>query len=56
MLVKLYRVDPPEWFVGSIGLVFIATAIGSSVLEKTYADHRKKRSIAQKIKTRLIGR
>lgn len=56
MLVKLYHVDPPEWFVGSIGLIFIATAIGSSVLEKTYADHRKKRSIAQKIKTRLIGR
>ena len=53
MLVKLYRVDPPEWFVGSIGLVFIATAISSSVLEKTYADHRKKRSIAQKIKARL---
>ena len=56
MLVKLYHVDPPEWFVGSIGLIFIATAIGSSVLEKTYDDHRKKRSIAQKIKTRLIGR
>ncbi len=34
MLVKLYHVEPPEWFVGSIGLIFVATAIVSSVLEK----------------------
>lgn len=34
MLVKLYHVKPPEWFVGSIGLIFVATAIVSSVLEK----------------------
>lgn len=34
MLIKLYHVEPPEWFVGSIGLIFVATAIVSSVLEK----------------------
>lgn len=34
MLIKLYHIDPPEWFVGSIGLLFVATAIGSSILEK----------------------
>ena len=34
MLVKLYHVDPPEWFVGSLGLVFIVTAVISSVIEK----------------------
>lgn len=34
MLVKLYHVEPPEWFVGSIGLIFVATAVVSSVLEK----------------------
>ncbi len=34
MLVKLYHIEPPEWFVGSIGLIFIATAIVSSILEK----------------------
>lgn len=33
MLVKLYHVEPPEWFVGSLGLVFIATAVVSSILE-----------------------
>ena len=34
MLIKLYHVEPPEWLTGSIGLVFIATAVISSVLEK----------------------
>lgn len=34
MLVKLYHVEPPEWFIGSIGLIFVATAVVSSVLEK----------------------
>lgn len=33
MLIKLYHVEPPEWLVGSVGLVFIATAITSSVIE-----------------------
>lgn len=34
MLVKLYHVEPPEWFVGSIGIIFVATAIVSSILER----------------------
>jgi hypothetical protein len=34
MLVKLYHVDPPEWFTGSLGLIVISIAIISSVLEQ----------------------
>lgn len=34
MLVKLYHIEPAEWFTGSIGLVFIITAIISSVFER----------------------
>jgi hypothetical protein len=34
MLVKLYHVEPPEWFVGSIGIIFVAVAIASSVIER----------------------
>ena len=34
MMVKLYGVELPEWFVGGLGLVFVATAITSSVIEK----------------------
>lgn len=41
MLVKLYHVDPPEWLVGSIGLVFIATAVVSSILEMKKAARTK---------------
>ncbi len=33
MLVKLYHVEPPEWFTGSLGLIVISVAIISSVLE-----------------------
>lgn len=33
MLIRLYHVELPEWMVGSVGLVFIATAITSSVIE-----------------------
>lgn len=39
MLVKLYHVELPEWFTGSIGLIFIATAIISSVIEKRHQKH-----------------
>ena len=42
MLVKLYHVELPEWMVGSLGLVFIATAVGSSILEMKKADRLKK--------------
>ncbi len=34
MLVKLYQIEPPEWFTGSIGLIFISTAVVSSILER----------------------
>lgn len=33
MLAKLYAIEPPEWFSGGLGLIFIITAIISSVLE-----------------------
>lgn len=33
MLLKLYHIELPEWMTGSLGLVFIATAVGSSVIE-----------------------
>lgn len=39
MLVKLYHVEPPEWFTGSIGLIFVATALLSSVIEKRRDHH-----------------
>ncbi|MGO3701697.1 MAG: DUF475 domain-containing protein [Candidatus Saccharimonadales bacterium] len=34
MFIKLYHVEPPEWLTGSIGLIFIATAVISSVIEQ----------------------
>lgn len=34
MLVKLYHIEPPEWFTGSIGLIFVITAVISSVIER----------------------
>lgn len=34
MLVKLYHIEPAEWVTGSLGLVFIGTAIVTSVIEK----------------------
>jgi hypothetical protein len=34
MLFKLYHVEPPEWFTGSLGLIFIATAVITSILER----------------------
>jgi hypothetical protein len=40
MLSKLYHFEPPEWFTGSIGLIFVLTAIISSVIER----QRSKRS------------
>lgn len=53
MLIKLYHVEPPEWFVGSIGLLFVATAIFSSFAEKTHEDNLQKRSLAQRMARRL---
>lgn len=34
MFVKLYHVQPPEIVTGSLGLVFIATAVATSIIEK----------------------
>jgi hypothetical protein len=34
MLIKLYHVDPPEWFTGSLGLIVISIAVISSVIEQ----------------------
>lgn len=42
MLIKLYHIEPPEWMVGSLGLVFIATAVGSSIFEMRRAEGTKK--------------
>lgn len=42
MLIKLYHVEPPEWAVGSLGLVFIATAVSSSIIEMKRAIRTKR--------------
>ena len=34
MLAKLFHLELPEWITGSLGLVFIITAVVSSILEK----------------------
>lgn len=34
MFLKLYHIEPPEALVGSLGLVFIITAVVSSIVEK----------------------
>ncbi|MEO5950271.1 MAG: DUF475 domain-containing protein [Candidatus Saccharimonadales bacterium] len=34
MLIKLYHIELPEWVTGSLGLVFIVTAVISSIIEK----------------------
>ena len=34
MLVKLYHIELPEWLTGSLGLLFIVTAVVTSVMEK----------------------
>lgn len=41
MLIKLYHVEPPEWFTGSLGMVFIVTAIVSSVVEQRLQKTQK---------------
>lgn len=41
MLVKLYHIEPPEWITGSLGLVFIVTAIVSSVIEKRRSKKKR---------------
>lgn len=34
MILKLYHIELPEWLTGSLGLVFVITAVVSSSLEK----------------------
>lgn len=34
MLLKLYHIELPEWLVGSLGMIFVMTAVISSVIEK----------------------
>jgi hypothetical protein len=34
MLAKLYHLEMPEWLTGSVGLIFVATALGTSIIEK----------------------
>ena len=40
MFIKLYHVEPPEWMTGSLGLIFIATAIISSIIESRRKETR----------------
>ena len=40
MMVKIYGVELPEWLIGGLGLVFVGTAIVSSVLEKRRMDRK----------------
>lgn len=42
MLVKLYHIEPAEWMTGSLGLVFIVTAVATSVIEKRRMTGRTK--------------
>lgn len=39
MLFKLYHVEPPEWLTGSLGLIFIATAVVTSIIERRRSQH-----------------
>lgn len=45
MMIKIYGVQLPEWMIGGLGLVFVVTAIVSSVLEKRRMDRG---AVAQK--------
>ena len=38
MIAKLYHIELPEWLTGSLGLIFVVTAVVSSVIEKRRAD------------------
>lgn len=43
MIAKLYHVELPEYITGSLGLIFIVTAIISSVIEKRQEDRKAAR-------------
>ena len=40
MVLKLYHIEPPEWIIGSLGLIFISTAVVSSILERRRIHHQ----------------
>ncbi|HCH34305.1 MAG: hypothetical protein UY35_C0008G0008 [Candidatus Saccharibacteria bacterium GW2011_GWC2_48_9] len=40
MMVKIYGVHLPEWLIGGLGLVFVVTAVISSIIEKRRMDSR----------------
>lgn len=42
MVLKLYSIEPPEWMIGSLGIVFIGTAVVSSILER----RRQRRTVS----------
>ena len=44
MLAKLYHVELPEYITGSLGLIFIVTAVVSSVIEKR---HERQKAVAK---------
>ena len=44
MLAKLFHVELPEWLVGSLGVVFIALSVGTSVWEKRLGHLRRPRT------------
>lgn len=46
MLAKLYHIELPEWQTGSLGLVFIGTAVVSSVIEKRLEDKAEAKKAA----------
>ncbi len=34
MILKIYHLEPPEWMIGGMGMIFIATAVVSSIIER----------------------
>lgn len=38
MLTKLYHIELPEWLTGSLGLIFVATAVITSIIERQRAQ------------------
>jgi hypothetical protein len=41
MLIKLYHLEPPQWFIGSLGIAFITLSIWRSITyNRTHGTHR----------------
>jgi hypothetical protein len=41
MLLKIYHIELPEWVIGTLGIIFIALAVGTSIVEKRLAARKK---------------